>query len=454
MIMTQTKPAGSSASQLQLERVFDTTPENLWSFWTDPKKYAKWIYPGKTDVAMHAFEAKVGGECSFDMLLDTGESMPNSGVFHVLDKPRRLEAGSPDKSFLIVATFEPVGTRGTKLTVTITGVPPDWHQQATVGWNSCFDKLARQIDAPGVSGPARGIVKDGYVEVTRWFNAPPPKVYEAWTDATQLPKFFWPVGTGIVKECTPKPGGRIVMAHAQFDWTATWEFVELVPGKKLVIRDIWPDGSGHTAIGTMDFLPENGGTRMHVHFGPFPKGGPYTADQTAQGAAEVADRLAELVEMPGHGEGFQLVRYFNASPEKVWEMWTTKEGLNKWWALGAQDIGYNFRVEVLEVRVGGKYDLVMQNKEQGELHNHGTYTQVVPRKRLAYRWDFDIFLAPGQKPYPIMVAIDFEEVPTMTGGKGTKMTFRQGPMAKPDFTEGSRQGVTNNFKHLEHAVET
>jgi uncharacterized protein YndB with AHSA1/START domain len=451
------KPASTTAKppQLRLERTFDATPERLWSFWTDPKKYAKWIYPGATDVAMHKFEAKVGGECAFDMLLDTGETMPNTGVFHVLDKPHRLEAGSPDKSFLIVATFEAVGQGKTRLTVTVDGVPADWQEQARAGWTSCFDKLARQLDAPGFSGPARGLAtQDRYVEVTRWFNAKPERVHAAWLDPVLLPKFFWPVGTGVVKELSAKAGGRLVMGHAQFpDWTATWEILAIVPGRSITIRDIWPDGSGHAAEGTMEFRPENGGTRMTARFGPFPTTGPYKPEDAASGSAMVADRLAELVETAGEGEGFQLVRHFNAKPAKVWQMWTTKDALNQWWALSAKDMGYDFRVAALDVKVGGKYDIVMANKQHGELHNHGVYTEVVPHKRLAYRWDFDIFLAPGETPYPIKVSIDFDEVPTMTGETGTKMTYRQGPMAKAEYTEGSRQGVIANFAHMSKAVE-
>lgn len=441
--------------QLKLERTFHATPERLWTFWTDPKLYAKWIYPGKTDVAMHTFEAKVGGTCSFDMLLDTGETMPNTGVFHLLDKPRRIEAGSPDKSFLIVATFEPAGAGKTRLTVTVDGVPADWHEMARTGWNSCFDKLTRQLDAPGVSGPARGFAKDSFVEVTRWFNAPPANVYGAWVDPALLPKFFWPVGTGVVKECSAKVGGKLVMGHAQFaDWTATWQFLELVPGKKILIRDIWPDGSGHTADGTMEFLPENGGTRMKVRFGPFPATGPFRPEDAASGSAMVADRLAELLEIPGNGEGFRIIRYFNAPTSKVYQMWTTKEGLATWWGPSAQAMGYQFAVNALDVKVGGTYDIQMSNKEHGELHNHGTYTEVVPNKRIAQQWTFDIFLAPGETPYPIQITIDFEECPTMEPGKmGTKMTFTQGPMAKPDFTEGSRQGVMQNLRHLADVLE-
>jgi uncharacterized protein YndB with AHSA1/START domain len=115
-------------------------------------------------------------------------------------------------------------------------------------------------------------------------------------------------------------------------------------------------------------------------------------------------------------------------------------------------MGYAFRVEQLDVRVGGKYDIVMSNKEHGELHNHGVYTEVVAGKRLGQRWDFDIFLGPGEKPYPILLTVDLEPMPPEAGG-GTKMTFTQGPMAKPDFTEGSRQGVRSNFVKLEAAVK-
>lgn len=443
----------TAAKPLTIERTFDATPETLWTFWTDPKKYAKWIYPGSTDVAMHQFDVRVGGKVSFTMLIDQGMDMLNEGVFHVLDKPKRIESGSPDKSFLLVITFEPVDAKRTHMKVVITGVPPEHHAMATQGWGACMEKLERQLSAPGFSGSARGIAKDHYVEVTRWFNAAPEKVYGAWTSREMLPKFFWPIGTGRVDKLDLRVGGELKMGHVdQPDWNATWRFKQIVPHSKIVIIDVWPDGSGHEAEGTMEFTPENGGTRMKVRFGPFPTTGPFKPEDAASGSAMVADRLAEELETPGAGEGFRLQRTFNAPVAKVWEMWTTKAGLAKWWALSAKEMGYAFKVNTLDVKIGGAYDIVMSNKEHGELHNHGTYTQVVPHKRLQQRWDFDIFLAPGEKPYPIVITIDFEEVPTWGDQKGTKMTFTQGPMAKPDFTEGSRQGVRSNFAKLEKAL--
>jgi hypothetical protein len=38
------------------------------------------------------------------------------------------------------------------------------------------------------------------------------------------------------------------------------------------------------------------------------------------------------------------------------------------------------------------------------------------------------------------------------GKMGTKMTFTQGPMAKAEYTEGSRQGVISNLAKMSQAL--
>lgn len=458
----------TQTNELIIERTFNATPERLWSYWTEPTKYAKWLNPAPIDLVIHEWDLRVGGKVRFDMPQPDGNRNPQEGVFHELSPYTRLVSGDADKTFLLVAEFQPVGPNRTHLKVTATGVPPEWHSAATVGWNTGLDKLEKFLAGKeaaaaatpsgsvgaikGISPPAVGSVKGRMVHLDRWFKAPPERVFGAWGNAELLPKFFWPVGTGKVTSLEFRKGGHLKMAHATEPWTAHWEILDVVPDRKIVIKDIWPDGSGNTATGTMEFTPENGGTRMKVEFGPFPTDGPFQPEAAVQGFAIVADRLAEETEVPGPGEGFRLIRFLQAPPEKVWQMWTTKEGLGKWWALSAKDMGYAFRVDQLDVRVGGKYDIVMSNKEHGELHNHGAYTEVVANKRLAQRWDFDIFLGPGEKPYPILVTVDLEALPPEAGG-GTKMTFTQGPMAKPDFTEGSRQGVRSNLAKLEAALQ-
>lgn len=101
----------------------------------------------------------------------------------------------------------------------------------------------------------------------------------------------------------------------------------------------------------------------------------------------------------------------------------------------------------LDLRVGGRYEITMNDGRQS-IRNHGTYTDIEPMRRLAYIWNFDIFLPPGEKPYDVPITIQFQEDPG-----GTKMTFTQGPLATQEFTEGSRRGVLSNFEKLEKSLE-
>jgi uncharacterized protein YndB with AHSA1/START domain len=138
--------AQSKAPRLRLEREFNASPERLWTYWTDPKKYARWLSPQKADLVIHEFDVRVGGKVRFDMPLDNGQVNKEEGVFHVLDRPRHLVTGSPDRSFVIDVTFTPLdGGKRTKLVALIDGVPADWHEAAKQGWGVGFGKLDRLL---------------------------------------------------------------------------------------------------------------------------------------------------------------------------------------------------------------------------------------------------------------------------------------------------------------------
>jgi uncharacterized protein YndB with AHSA1/START domain len=146
-------------------------------------------------------------------------------------------------------------------------------------------------------------------------------------------------------------------------------------------------------------------------------------------------------------QGFTIERTFKAAPEKVWEMWTTKAGLMKWWAPSAAEMAYEFTVREIDVRPGGEYAFEMKAKDHTVV-NRGTYHVVRPHAELAWTWHFDIFLAPGEKPYDVAMRVLLEK--TATGG--TKMTFSEGPLATQEHTDGSRKGVEQNFRHLAKAL--
>lgn len=291
----KSKPNPESKPVLKLERVFNATPEKLWTYWTDPIKYAKWLNPAPGhDLVVHEWDLREGGRVRFDMPQPDGNRNPQEGVFHRLDPPRELVSGNADKSFLLTVRFLPVGKDKTRMTIEVVGVPPDWHAAATEGWGRSLDKLERNL--------------------------------------AQAP------------------------------------------------------------------------------------------------------------------EGFTIRRTFKASPKKVWRMWSTPEGIRRWWVVSAKEMGYEMKVLKMDVRVGGKFAFELVGNGH-RLVNGGTYRVVDPPRELAWTWHFDIFLQPHEKPYDVPIEVRLEAVP-----EGTQMTFTQGPLASPEHTEGSRQGVMKNLEHLAKAL--
>jgi uncharacterized protein YndB with AHSA1/START domain len=109
-----------------------------------------------------------------------------------------------------------------------------------------------------------------------------------------------------------------------------------------------------------------------------------------------------------------IERSFNAPIGEVWELWTTKDGIESWWG----PPGFEVKVRRLDVRRGGELLYVMTAiaPEQIEfLKKAGmaltteslvTYTEVVLRKRLAFTQMADFI--PNVKPYEVAQTVDFE----------------------------------------------
>ena len=121
-----------------------------------------------------------------------------------------------------------------------------------------------------------------------------------------------------------------------------------------------------------------------------------------------------------------LERTFEASPEEVWELWTTKDGMEAW--MGPD----GFRVEVLELdlRPGGEavYEMSAVAAEQIEFMTQAgmplvsrlrfTFVEVDPPRRLVYR-DMADFI-PGVEPYEVETVIELHPV---EGGVRVALTF-------------------------------
>ena len=128
-------------------------------------------------------------------------------------------------------------------------------------------------------------------------------------------------------------------------------------------------------------------------------------------------------------KALRLVRTVTASPERVFEAWTTSEQMKRW---TCPDPTASVDVEI-DLRVGGRYSIRM-DVEGGPFIAHGTYQEVDPPRRLVYTWGW-------KQPHPMkaetVVTVEFEPVEDGTEIRLTHTGFPTG-----DDREGHEQGWT------------
>ncbi len=119
--------------------------------------------------------------------------------------------------------------------------------------------LAKTKETPAV---------DTKLDISRVFKAPRSKVWEAWTDAKAIAKWWGPEGmTPIVEKFEAKVGKvyRTGMRAANGDtvWVSG-SFKEVVLEKRLVFSWAWDHGDRHVTQVTVSFEDASGGTKVRL----------------------------------------------------------------------------------------------------------------------------------------------------------------------------------------------
>jgi len=138
------------------------------------------------------------------------------------------------------------------------------------------------------------------LEIKRFINAPPARVYAAWTDPAQLKEWFGPVW---VRTCElvaePRVGGTFRWDVINCDGkevTTQGEYRQLIPGKKIVFTwkhcddELWEN---RVSIVTVEISDLNGGTDLRLKHEQLP--GEESRDGHDRGWNSVLDRLEEFV---------------------------------------------------------------------------------------------------------------------------------------------------------------
>ena len=148
-----------------------------------------------------------------------------------------------------------------------------------------------------------------------------------------------------------------------------------------------------------------------------------------------------------------IERTYEASVEDVWELWTTKEGIESWW--GPE--GFSVKVHELDLRAGGQmvYAMTAVDPPQVEFMKKAgmpltteaklTYTEIIPGKTIAYTHRADFI--PGVAPYTVGNKVEFFAV-----GGNVRMVLTLDPMHNDEWTQRAVMGMESQLGKLGRVI--
>jgi len=149
-----------------------------------------------------------------------------------------------------------------------------------------------------------------------------------------------------------------------------------------------------------------------------------------------------------------IERTFKGTVEDVWELWTTKEGIESW--LGPD--GFSVKVRRLDVRLGGEmlYAMTADAPDQVDfLKKAGmpltteslvTYTELLPLQRLGFTQLADFI--PGVKPYEVATTVELETIP-----QGVRLVLTLDAMHDEQWTRLAVMGWESELGKLARLLE-
>lgn len=147
---------------------------------------------------------------------------------------------------------------------------------------------------------------------------------------------------------------------------------------------------------------------------------------------------------------FSITRFYAATIDQAWALWTTKDGIESWW--GPE--GFTVKVVSLDLRPAGELIYRMTASAPAQvafMKGAGmplstqckvTFTEVVRPSRLAYKTLTDF--VPGIAPYEVATIVKFQEA-----DGGVKLTVTFDAMHDDVWTERARAGHESQMRKLD-----
>lgn len=149
-----------------------------------------------------------------------------------------------------------------------------------------------------------------------------------------------------------------------------------------------------------------------------------------------------------------IERTVAATPSRVWELWTTPEGISSWWA----PEGFRTDVTALDLTPGGELRYTMtavapeqiafmqQNGMPLATESRKYFTEIEKPTRLAYQSIIDF--VPDREPYEQLTVVELTPV-----DGGTRIVMQVEPLHDQVWTERLLAGRANELDNLATLVE-
>ncbi|HKQ69334.1 MAG TPA: SRPBCC domain-containing protein [Polyangiaceae bacterium] len=149
----------------------------------------------------------------------------------------------------------------------------------------------------------------------------------------------------------------------------------------------------------------------------------------------------------------KIERTYKAPLDDVWDLWTTKDGIEAWWGPD----GFSVKVHTLDLRASGqmRYAMTASGAPQIEFMKRAgmplttetliTFTEVTPKTRLAYDTLTDFIQ--GIEPYQAATLVELFPI-----AGGVKMVLTIDAMHSEEWTQRAVMGWESELGKLEKLI--